>query len=176
MPKAIVYVSCADLDDMNVYVCLRKLSKSGEPMLNLNITWSDVPVKSIADIPPDRQSEVILYVGPVGILRTSHREIDQEKSMHENLPYHPHVKEQKILPGDVVRLEIGIWAMGVEYEAGQSVAVQISRSNPSMHFSTENFAKNKRRHFGGQYQSHVILPFTQPIKDVIHVMMMLSKY
>jgi hypothetical protein len=163
MPKAVLYMSCKDHDDMDIYVCLRKISKTGEPMLNLNIPWSDVPVKSIAEIPEDKKSEAILYMGPVGILRASHREIDLKKSMHENWPFHPHERQQKVPPGDVVQLEIGIWAMGIEYEAGESIRVQISGVNQGLHFSTENFTDNKglhEVHFGGDYPSHIILPFT----------------
>jgi predicted acyl esterase len=162
LPKAVVYMSCADHDDMDIYICLRKLSASGEPMLNLNLPWSDVPVSKIADIPEDKRTEVILYMGPVGILRASHREIDQSRSMHENWPYHPHENEEKVPPGQIVKLEVGIWAMGIEYEAGESIRVQVSGINQGMHFSTETCTDNKGRHLihmGGDYPSHVILPF-----------------
>jgi predicted acyl esterase len=131
-------------------------------MLNLNLPWSDVPVRKIADIPDDKRTEVILYMGPVGILRASQREIDPSRSMHENWPYHPHEKEEKVPPGQIVKLEIGIWAMGVEYEAGESIRVQVSGVNQGMHFSTEKYTDNKGRHMvhvGGDYPSHVILPF-----------------
>lgn len=37
LPKAVVYMSCPDHDDMDIYIQLEKLSKSGEPMVNLNI-------------------------------------------------------------------------------------------------------------------------------------------
>lgn len=163
MPKAVLYMSCAELDDMDIYIVLRKLDKHGSPMLNLNIPWTDVPVRTVAEIPDDKRTEVALYAGPVGILRASHREIDLSKSMHENWPFHPHEREQKVPPGQIVKLEIGIWAMGIEYEAGESLRVQISGVNQGMHFSTEDFTNNKGRHvvhLGGDYSSHVILPFT----------------
>lgn len=162
MPKAVIYMSCSEHDDMDIYVVLRKLSKTGETMLNFNLPWSDVPVKTIAEIPADKRTEVGLYAGPLGILRASHREIDPSKSMHENWPFHPHEREQKVPKGEIVRLEIGIWAMGIEYEAEESIRVQISGVNQGMHFATEDFTNNKGTHvvhFGGEYDSHVILPF-----------------
>lgn len=163
IPKAVLYMSTPDNDDMDVYICLRKLSASGEPMLNLNIPWDDLPVQRISEIAEKDRTEVILYVGPVGMLRASHREIDQTKSMHENWPYHPHEREKKIDPGEIVRLEIGIWAMGTEFEAGEAIQVEISGKYPGIaNFGTNDHGLNKGRHIvhcGGEHASHVILPF-----------------
>ncbi|KAJ9662065.1 hypothetical protein H2198_001607 [Neophaeococcomyces mojaviensis] len=162
MPKAVLYMSCRDLDDMDIYICLRKLSASGEPLLNLNIPWSGLPISSIAEIPEKIRTEVILYAGPVGVLRASHRKIDETKSMHENWPFHPHIEEEKIEPGTIVRLEIGIWAMGVEYEAGESISLQISGHHQGIaNFASSEYTRNKGQHvvhFGGEYDSHLVLP------------------
>ncbi|KAF4550860.1 Hypothetical protein D9617_15g042110 [Elsinoe fawcettii] len=164
LPKAVLYMSCPDNDDMDIYIILRKLSTSGKPMLNLNIPWSDrLPIKSIADIPEKERTEVILYAGPGGILRASHRAIDEEKSMHPHWPFHPHEQEEKMTPGEVVRLDIGIWAMGIEYEAGESVQVEIGGRIPGVsNFGTDRHSLNKGRHvlhFGAERGSHVVLPF-----------------
>ncbi|KAG8626752.1 hypothetical protein KVT40_005697 [Elsinoe batatas] len=157
-------MSCADLDDMDVYILLRKLDKSGQPVLNLNIPWSDnLPIKTIAEIPEKERTEVILYAGPAGILRASHRAIDESRSMHPHWPFHPHEKEEKVTPGTVVRLDIGIWAMGIEYEAGESIQVEISGHIMGVNnFGTNKHSLNKGRHvvhFGAQHASRVILPF-----------------
>lgn len=163
IPKAVLYMSAPDNNDMDVYICIKKLSKDGKPMLNLNIPWDNLPVKTIAEIPEKERTEVILYVGAIGMLRASHREIDTSKSMHENWPYHPHEKEEKITPGTVVRLEIGIWAMGTEYEAGESIEVEISGKYPGIaNFGTNAHGLNKGKHIvhcGGEHASHVVLPF-----------------
>ena len=45
------------------------------------------------------------YTGPTGILRASHRAQDPQRST-PMLPYHPHDKEDKVPPGDIVKLEI----------------------------------------------------------------------
>lgn len=37
IPKAVLYMLAEDTDDMDVFVILRKISKSSEPMLSLNI-------------------------------------------------------------------------------------------------------------------------------------------
>ncbi|KAG9939298.1 alpha/beta-hydrolase, partial [Aureobasidium melanogenum] len=169
IPKAIIHVSCEDYDDMDIYVCLRKLSASGEAMLNLNIPWSSVPVSSIEEIPEDKRTEVLLYKGPVGILRASHRKIDASRSMHENWPFHPHEEEEKVSPGTVVRLEIGIWAMGVEYEAGESLMLEISGHHRGIsNFGKPEHTKNEGRHVlhvGGDYDSHLIIPIVPLLSE-----------
>ncbi|KAH8662228.1 X-Pro dipeptidyl-peptidase C-terminal non-catalytic domain-containing protein [Xylariales sp. PMI_506] len=163
MPKAVLYASCADLDDMDVYVFVEKLDTEGRPMTNLNIPWKGVPVKSFDEFTPEQRTEVVTYKGPLGILRASHRAIDESRSIHPNWPFHPHEKEDKIPPGTVVRLDIGIWAMGVQYEAGEGLRVSVSgRSAAVSNFGTFDHVVNKGRHhihLGGEYPSHVILPF-----------------
>lgn len=168
LPKAILYMSCPDSDDMVVFVTLRKLDKNGNPMLNLNIPWSRAPIKRFEDIEKKDQTNLLLAVGFMGVLRASHREIDESKSMHPQYPFHPHVNIQKISPGEIVRLEIGIWAMGVEFEAGESIRVQVSGSYPLIQefeevtHDVKGVKQNVGRHFvhfGGEYDSQVILPF-----------------
>ncbi len=168
LPKAVLYMSCPDSDDMVVFVTLRKLDKHGVPMLNLNIPWSRAPVKRFEEIEKKDQTNLILAVGFMGVLRASHREIDESKSMHKQYPFHPHENVQKIPPGEIVRLEIGIWAMGVEFEAGESIRVQVSGSYPLIQDFEEvtHDAKGGKQnignhliHFGGNYDSQVILPF-----------------
>lgn len=165
IPKAVLYMSCPSYDDLDVYVILKKLSASGETLLNLNVPWSGVPVNSIAQIDMSLRTEVILYTGPIGILRASHREIDRSKSMHPCWPYHEHSHVQKIPQGQVVRLEIGIWAMGIEYEAGEMVCLEVSGAYPGIaNFGSNEYTDNKGTHIihmGGEYDSHVVLPFVE---------------
>jgi hypothetical protein len=141
-----------------------KISATGEEMLNLNIPWKGLPVSKIADIPAALRTEVILYAGPTGIQRASMRAIDSGKSMHENWPYYPMDKVEKVPRGKVVRLEIGIWATGIEFEAGESIRLQVCGQYQGIDdFGTTEFNRNKGRHvvhFGGEFDSHVVLPFT----------------
>lgn len=162
MPKAVLYMSCPDHDDMDVYVMIQKLDKQGNQMKNLNIPWKGLPIKSFDEFKPEQETEVVLYKGPVGILRASHRAIDEEKSMHPHWPYHPHEMEEKIEPGKVVRLDIGIWATGIEFEQGEAVRIVISGRS----FAVNNFGVdrtlNKGRHhvhLGAELGSYVVLPF-----------------
>lgn len=67
-----------------------------------------------------------------------------------------------------MKLEIGIWAMGVDYDEGESISVQVSGSFPSIAeytaFSTERPEHEKNRgehkiHVGSDTPSRIILPF-----------------
>ncbi|KAL4789226.1 Alpha/Beta hydrolase protein [Aspergillus venezuelensis] len=163
IPKAILYMRCDDHNDMDVFVVLSKLSPTGELLYNLNIPWKGLPVSKISEIPDDKRTEVILYQGPTGILRASNRKIDEAKSMHPNWPFYPHEVEDKIEPGTIVRLEIGIWGMGVEYEAGESLQLRISGHYQGIsNFGTSDHIRNKGNHWvhvGSEYDSHLVLPF-----------------
>lgn len=166
LPKAIVFMSCPDLDDMTVYVLIRKLDKAGTPMINVNIPWSAAPYNSAAAIPPDEYSNLTVYYGPTGILRASHRAIDPVRSIHPQYPFHPHEKLDKVRPGTVVELEIGLWAMGVDFDEGESLRVQVSGEYPLVEeYKGAKVVLEVRNkgvhnvHVGGEYPSRVILPF-----------------
>lgn len=168
IPKAYLYMSCDDHDDMNVFIQLRKLDKDGNPLVHLCFPMDRTPYNSISEIPIKEQSSLNLHLGSVGVLRASHRKIDRSKSWHENAPFHPHDEEHKIAPGTVVELEIGIWAMGNEFDEGESLRMQVSGQFPNISeykaFSEERpeYERNKGIHVihcGPGTPSRLILPF-----------------
>ncbi|KAJ6104300.1 hypothetical protein N7523_010620 [Penicillium sp. IBT 18751x] len=168
LPKAILYMSCDDHDDFTVFVILRKKDQNGKDLMHLNFPIHATPVKSIDNIPEAEQASLNLHLGSTGILRASSREIDGSKSIHPQFPFHPHKRQQKISPGTIVKLEIGIWAMGVDFDAGESISVKIGGQYPSI-AEYKTFSRprpdhelNKGRHTihcSEKYPSAVILPF-----------------
>jgi predicted acyl esterase len=168
LPKAVIYVSCDDKDDMIVFVNLRKRDKDGNLLMHLTFPFDATPYKSIADIPKKEQASLNLHLGSNGILRASHRAYDPERSIHPNFPFHPHDKEEKITPGEVVRLEIGIWAMGNDYDAGESISVQVGGHLPSIaEFAAWSVPRPEEErnkgihkiHSSPEHPSSIILPF-----------------
>lgn len=166
LPKAVLYMSSPSFDDMVVYVLIRKLDAQGSPMININIPWSAAPYAKASDIPKSDYSNLMVYFGPTGILRASHRKIDDSKSIHPQYPFHTHDEVQKLAPGEIVKLEIGLWAMGIDFEAGESLSVQVSGEYPLINeFAGKKEIVEERNkgmhqvHLGGEYASHVILPF-----------------
>lgn len=166
LPKAVLYMSCRDFDDMVVYVLIRKLDAHGKTMIAINIPWSAAPYAKVADIPESDYSNLMVYYGPTGVLRASHRKLDPSRSMHPQYPFHTHDEVQKVAPGEVVKLEIGIWAMGIDFEEGEGLSVQVSGEYPLVNeFGTKKMEIEDRNrgvhnvHVGGEWASHVILPF-----------------
>lgn len=172
IPKAFVYVSCADFHDLAIYILVRKLDAQGKPLLSLNIPWSYIASQgaspdNIDEIPSSHKNNLLFHVGSQGILRASRGAIDWSKSIHENLLFHPHDRDEFVTPGEIVKLEICIWAMGVEYEASESVRVEVHGNSPALRgeFKEDNefasLASHGRYHvyIGGEHASHIILPF-----------------
>lgn len=168
LPKAVLYMSCPDHNDMNVFVHLRKLDKDGSPLMHLCFPFHAAPVNSIAEIPDKQRQSTNLHTGSIGVLRASHRAFDTERSIHPQFPFHPHEKEEKITPGEIVKLEIGIWSMGVDFDAGESISVQVGGQFPSIaeykawSEPRPEHERNKgthRIHCGPEHPSSVILPF-----------------
>ncbi|KAL4803983.1 alpha/beta-hydrolase [Aspergillus unguis] len=167
LPKAILYVSSDRTDDMDVFVIIRKLDTTGKVLLALNVPWRHAPVKAMDDIADKDKSDLILYPGAVGMLRASHREIDASRSIHPQYPFHPHTRELPTPRGQVVELEIGLWAMGMDFEAGEGLEVDVLGRNPTIAAFQPLVGGGKSGvndglhhvHFGGKYPSRVILPF-----------------
>ncbi|KAH0343416.1 alpha/beta-hydrolase, partial [Aureobasidium melanogenum] len=99
LPKAVFYMSCDDLDDMVVYVLIRKLDKNGKAMIAISIPWENCPYPNTASIPESDYSNPMIYFGPTGVLRASHlaRPILQERYT-PNIPSTPTTKCKKSLP------------------------------------------------------------------------------
>ncbi|KAH8425125.1 CocE/NonD family hydrolase [Aspergillus melleus] len=169
LPKAVLYMSCEDRDDFVVFVILRKKDKDGKPLMHLNFPIHATPVDAIDEIPKADQASLNLHLGSMGVLRASHRAFDESKSIHPQFPFHPHTKQEKVNPGTIVKLEIGIWAMGVDFDAGESISLRVSGQFPSIaEYKTWSKPRpehelNKGKHVvhcGGDYPSCLILPFT----------------
>lgn len=56
----------------------------------------------------------------------------------------PHKVEENIAPGTVAKVEIGIWAMGVEYEASEELRFVVSGRSKSVSTFCSNGAVNKK--------------------------------
>lgn len=169
LPKAHLYMSCPDHEDFAICVELQKLDSKGKMMRNCNVPLDRTPFKSMSELPDSFQNGLLVFNGSTGLLRASRRYIDESKSLHPNYPFHPHDRSELVLPrGEIVELQVGIWAMGVDYRKGESLRVVITASNPTWpELQDEGLVSaevgvNVGRHivhFGGEYPSHVVLPF-----------------
>lgn len=170
-----LYMSCADLDDMDLYVIIRKLDRTGKALLNYNIPFEYQKPGTTPDMIDDEN--IYKYVGPSGRLRVSKRaatteEPDMLETRKENQEptelFLPHDKSEKILPGKVVELKIPIWAGGIAFDAGESLRLEIKGHDPilpeypALRKGPKNL--NKGQHVvytGGKISSTLIIPLTQ---------------
>jgi predicted acyl esterase len=159
-------MSCPDHNDLDVFVQLRKASPDGTLLQNLNIPLKDIGLKSAEEAAAINTNK---YLGPTGILRASRRALNTKLSK-PHWPVHSHLQsdEQKITPGQIVRLEIGIWPTGMVFEAGEKLVLKVA----GHHMALAEFeplrgkfvAGNRGMHFlhvGEQYESCVEIPLVE---------------
>ncbi|KAF0642366.1 hypothetical protein FPSE5266_20125 [Fusarium pseudograminearum] len=166
-PRAVLYMSTEDSDDMDVFVSLRKADSKGNVLRNINIPLKDLGME--ADEVPLVNS--LVYTGPSGILRASHRKVDVSKSK-PYWPFHPHDEKELLEPGQIAKLDIGLWPAGIVFEAGEKLMLRVAGHHMVLAefeplrgaFQTDNRGRHNV-HVGPQYQSHVILPFAD--SDVV---------
>lgn len=172
-PKVTLFMACSDTDDMDVYVVLRKLDAEGKPLLHINVPLQDLPKGTTAEDVPN--VNIFKYVGPNGRLRASHRRTEAEPSLSRDQSsmispanvWHPHDREEKIKPGEIVRLEIALWPGGVIFEAGESIRLEIKGHEvtlpefPALDRVPTNLNQGYHVvHSGSEHQSSIVLPLS----------------
>jgi len=74
---------------------------------------------------------------------------------------------EKVKPGEIVPVEIGLWPMGIVFYEGESIMLRVRGFKdafmelPELQ-ADQVFGMNKgvhNIHFGGQYDSSITLPF-----------------
>lgn len=103
--KLHVWVETRQARDMDVYVRISKLNARGEQVFHDSVMWE--------------------YSGPNGMLRASHRELDERQST-ENEPVHPHNSILPVEKGVPVALDIGLWPTSMVFHAGEAIQVNVA--------------------------------------------------
>lgn len=159
--RAVLYVSCADSDDLDIFVQLRKADANGKLLQNINIPLEDLKLKAEEVVTVN----INKYLGPTGILRASHRKIDVENSS-PYWPLHSHLEEEKVPRGQVVEMTIGLWPTGMVFEAGEQLVLKIAGHHMCLAefeplrggFDTSNKGTHVV-HVGPEHPSHIVVPF-----------------
>lgn len=162
--KAVVFMSCPDHDDMDVFVIIRKADRDGNILRNVNIPLKELELTAVDQV---EKINVLQYIGPSGILRASHRAIDSKLSK-PRWPAHVHTREDKVPPGTVVQMEIGIWVAAIHFEAGEKLVFRVAGHQMTLAEFTPlrgGFLTGNRGthtlHYGGQHQSYLSIPSVQ---------------
>ncbi|MFC1901471.1 CocE/NonD family hydrolase [Chloroflexota bacterium] len=159
--KLRLWVEADGSDDMDLFVYVSKTDAQGNPLLQKVINFP--------------------HPGARGLLRVSHRELDEKRSTPSQ-PYLTHQREQLLKPGEIVPVEIGIWPWGMLWHAGQQLRVAVQgfnlpwledvmntqREDGMMAPGTTRFHYERRNngyhviHTGGKYDSHLLVPWIPP--------------
>jgi len=118
----------SETDDMDVFAYLRKMNPDGS-----------------------------VETATRGILQVSHRKLDPELSTPYR-PYHSHDEEQKLAPGEVVPIEVEIWATSMVFQAGERIRLDVNAHDGGHYFAAYNL-ENNSIYTGGDRASYVVLPF-----------------
>ncbi|KAK5060100.1 hypothetical protein LTR84_009984 [Exophiala bonariae] len=169
--KVKLYMSCDDLDDLDVYVILRKLDVDGQALLHYNIPFVN---QKDGTKPEDiDQLNVYKYVGPNGRLRASKRQISEEPGLTVEMIakkdpteiWYPYNQVAKVPKGEVVETEIAIWPGGMVFGAGEGLRLEAKGHDPVIPEKPEMFQsmvnQNRGRHkihTGGHYLSQLLVP------------------
>jgi predicted acyl esterase len=169
--KVKLFMSTKDLDDMDVYVIIRKLDKEGNALLCLNVPLDQQPHGTTFEEVDDLN--LYKHNGPTGRLRASKRAIGKDPSLsseqrEREVPtelWLPYDKEEKVPRGAVVALEIPIWPTGIAFEIGESMRLEVKGHDHDLHEwlnlgpSLKNLNKGTHTiHTGKEYPSQILLP------------------
>ncbi|OQU98957.1 hypothetical protein CLAIMM_04666 [Cladophialophora immunda] len=172
--KLKLFVSTKDLDDMDIYTIIRKLDQRGNPLININIPLNKQPPG--AQIEDIDDSNLYKHLGPTGRLRASKRALGQDPQLtgaqrESQTPtelWFPYDREEKVLPGDIVELDIAIWPAGMALEAGESIRLEIKGHDHHLHEfegvweALTNLNKGVHTvHTGPKTPSQILLPLIE---------------
>ncbi|MFF4530495.1 CocE/NonD family hydrolase [Streptomyces sp. NPDC001407] len=141
--KLRLWIEADGSDDADLFVVLRKLDRSGEPV--------PFPFFALYDDGP----------AALGWQRASHRALDEERSTPWQ-PWHPHDREEPLEPGVPVPVEIEIWPSSTLFEAGEQLELIVQGSDYMTgvlpgHRTTRNKGDHIV-HSGGDFDSHLLIP------------------
>lgn len=157
-------MSCAQHDDMDVVVQIRKISSTGQPLEHLNYPCP-VPVQEVPNV------NTAKTLGPQGFLRASHA-VSLAPGGTENEVFYMHDKRKAIKPGTVVKLDITLWPMGMVFAAGEGIMLRVAGHDmcypeTEMIRVTEAVDENVGDHVihtGGEHDSYLIIPVIPKIE------------
>ncbi|UPK91487.1 hypothetical protein LCI18_002422 [Fusarium solani-melongenae] len=161
--SATLFMSCKEHDDLDVFVQLRKADANGMILQSLNI-----PAEALGLAPQDIEPvNPVIYLGPTGVLRASHRKKDKKLSK----PYHPissHTDLEPVPPGTIVKLEIGLWPTAISFDKGEKLILKVSGHPMTLAefvpLRGSFVTANKGQHtiyLGGEHSSFISIPIAK---------------
>jgi len=141
-PVNLVMWVSSSTDDMNIFATVRNIDSNGK-----EVTYSPITPGS-ARAP-----------AAVGWLKVSHRKLDPKLSTPYR-PYHTHDEEQKLKPGEVVKVEVEVWPTGTAFKKGHRIQLDVRPTDPGYRVFTAESLKQETNsiYTGGDRDSYLLLP------------------
>jgi len=163
--KLKLWVEAEGADDMDVFAQVYKVDAQGKKLFHIALPGeAGKVIRNLVDA--GKPIAMLSFAGPQGRLRASHRALEQGRSTILE-PFHAHTKEERLIPGQIVAMEIAIWPVAMKIHAGETLCLAIGGQPfdafgfPGMPGADKIATRNRGTHIihtGGQYDSHVVLP------------------
>jgi predicted acyl esterase len=138
-----LWVSCAQRNDMDLFVGVEKLDTMGQPVFFTGFSGNrrDIVAK--------------------GWLRVSHRELDPDRTLPHR-PFHPHTSVRPLQAGEIVPVDIEILPSGTIFEPGSRLRLIVQGRDVVPH-AVENHrytvnGGDHEIHTGGEFDSYLLVP------------------
>lgn len=144
---------------MDIACQIRKVDPTGRPLKQLNYPVP-VPIDQVEDF------NTAKTLGPQGFLRASHAiTLDPSRSRGNDL-FYKHDRRQPVPKGEIVKLEIPLWPIGMVFAAGEGIMLRVSGHDmclpeTGLCILTEPEDQNVGKHVihtGGEYGSYLSVP------------------
>jgi len=123
-PSTVVLsIAAQDYNDLDIHAHIFKASASGTMLSHLNIP---IPANTPSEVAEKMtQNRVWRYLGPSGMLRASKRHVSDALcgKTWETLSMD---RDEKVQPGEVIRLRVQLWPTGMVFEAGETLVLKVS--------------------------------------------------
>ncbi|WP_375387903.1 CocE/NonD family hydrolase [uncultured Amnibacterium sp.] len=158
-PKAHLRVEVRGADDMDLFVLLQKLDRSGTPLQAFTVPNRSAMVHDLTD----HGASILRYKGSDGRLRVSARHLDPERST-DDVPVHAFDRVERLGEGEVVEIDIELLPVGLAFRAGEQLRFVVSSRNllgtlmPGIREYVGANAGTHVVHTGGEHASYLQLP------------------
>ena len=158
-PKARLWLEAQGADDMDLFVLVQKLDRHGSALQQFTVPNHGAMMQDLTE----RGASVLRYKGSSGRLRVSARHLDETVTT-DAVPAHSFDRIEKLSPGEVVEVEIGLLPVGLLFHPGEQLRLVISARNalgPLMPMTRDYTPRNSGRHVihtGGDRASYLQLP------------------
>lgn len=152
--KLKLWVEVQGGNNLDLFITLRKRDQNGK---DVHFPWI-----------------TIVDTGPVafGWQRVSRRELDEAKSTPWQ-PYHTHQRDLELSPGEIVPVEIEILPTSCRFRPGERLVLVVSGHDYGNFPVGAPIPRHKRTvnqgtavvHFGGRFDSHLLLPIIPPVPN-----------